>query len=115
MNPAGIFLVQHRHGEQPPAHDSADRKRAGAVGHEHHRIVQRPFDVVQRLQDLAAARMARNDRGSGAVRPPDKRIVIERMQRQAQLKHDVIRRVDDTINRTQSFIIFILFRVFTSE
>ncbi len=94
-------LQQHprggaRHLAVRAAHHPADADRALGVAHQRHVGVERPLLTVQGLGALARPRAPHHHRVLG------QRVQIEGVQRLAQLPHDVVRHVDQVVDRAQA-------------
>ena len=74
------------------AHHAGERDRAAVVGDQQRVVAQLAVLAVERGQALALAREAHDDRAAQAVG-------VEGVQRVAELEHDVVRDVDDVVDR----------------
>ncbi len=81
------------------AHDARERQRTGPIGDQQRRRVEVALDVVERLEALART-CPPDDQPRAAVGGRD-RAAIERVDRLAELEHDVVRGVDDVAHRPQ--------------
>ena len=87
------------------AHHAGNGDRACPVCNEKHRTIEFPLLSVQGLNLLARVRSADDDGGgflADARRPGREQIIIERVERLAQLQHDIVGYVDDVVDRTHS-------------
>ena len=75
-----------------PAHHPGERDRAAVVGDQQRVVAQLAILAVERGQALPLAREAYDDR---APQP----VGVEGVQRVAELEHDVVRDVDDVVDR----------------
>ena len=80
------------------AHDAGDADRAAGVRDEEGVRVERPLDVVERLDPFAGLR-APDDQPVAAVGPRRDPCRVVRVDRLAELEHHVVARVDDVADR----------------
>ena len=77
------------------AHDPGDPERPAGIGDQERVGVQRPLDVIERLEPLARGRASDDE-----LRPSlGTAVGVERMDRLAELEHDVVADVDDVADR----------------
>ena len=80
------------------AHDAGQRNRLGLVGNQQHLAGQRAFLAVERCEFFAFGRAAHDDGRAMRHACCGQQMVIERVQRLADLQHHVIRDVHDVVD-----------------